>query len=221
MTWIIYPAKTEPVLATPETVSADRWLQPFSEPSRRKVQAATPTLFQPIEVAAPVVVPDIGWLSPLDVPTRRRVSAPQQLPFQPSTTPAAVAVPDQWLMPLSVPVRRDVSNGWMPVFAFAPAAPFPESTSADRWFRPLSEPKRFPKRLHAAMQPAEYRNVTTDIGTNVTVDVNNTSLLMTMNTPHACVFWTSIDDSQTPGWAAITPSQSPGWTAIDDSQTCP
>jgi len=33
------------------------------------------------------------------------------------------------------------------------------------------------------------------------------------------VYWSLIDDSQTPSWQNIGDAQTPGWSTIDDSET--
>ena len=112
MARILYPQLFEPVSTSPETVTADRWLQQLSQPVQTRritaaVLAASGLVMGPVSTAPERVSVD-RWLQPLSQPVLTRVqtaavraSAGAVGPV--STSPEAVTA-DRWLQGLSQPL---------------------------------------------------------------------------------------------------------------------
>ncbi len=101
-----YQQHTEPVSTRPETVTEDRWHQPWSEPVRPKIKPALAIAliasglgWDPQPIAAPTL--NTGWQQPLSDPVRVKPSRIiDRYPF------VASAVHIGWFAPLSEPVPR-------------------------------------------------------------------------------------------------------------------
>ena len=133
MATIIYPSLQQPILTaaqTPETVTEDRWHQPWSDPSGR-LNA---------KVAAGVAVALIA----------------SGLSFAPQPIANTTQTIDQLGYAWSEPVRTapQLATAGQAFHGFVEAAPFEEQSSPDKWFAPLSEPVRVPARLVTAAQQA-------------------------------------------------------------------
>jgi hypothetical protein len=109
----------------PETVSADRWFVPFSEPTRYKQTRVA-----------------------LHTGAQQFASFVQFAPF------AETVSADRWFVPFSEPTRflKALPTAQQQFSALVEFAPFAESVSADRWFVPFSEPVRFKPRMTTAHQ---------------------------------------------------------------------
>jgi hypothetical protein len=86
-----------------------------------------------------------------------QIASGQTLDPFPRDTPEFLG-PDKWWQPFSERLyskpglRADLQQ----VLSYSESAQFPESTSIDRYLYPFGEPKRFPKRLDAASNPAFF-----------------------------------------------------------------
>lgn len=121
--WLLYPTLQAPVLDNaqrPESVTEDRWHQPYSEPRRDGVAKA-------FAIALAVA---------------------SGLTFCPQPPVANVTV-DRFFVSLSEPVKvpARLITGAQEACFFGRAAPFPEAVTIDRWQIALSEPVRIKPRL--------------------------------------------------------------------------
>jgi hypothetical protein len=156
--------KTDPF---PEAVSIDRWQQPFSEPVRVKRRTADfPYLAFVKADPFPESVTVDRWLLGLSEPVRcvRRTADYPALTFYPLPF-----VPWDWRVPLSEPTRRQPRTTDFPALWLVKAAPFEETTTVDRYWQPLSEPRgrRFPASQQQALAWSDFTPASTE---NVTLD---------------------------------------------------
>src|SRR6266446_417280 len=147
---LIYQAHSEPVSTSPETVTEDRWHQPWSEPVRPKIKPALAIAliasglgWDPQPPIAPPQSID-KWQQPLSEPARKkedRISLRVRYPF------IYGSVYMSWFGPLPEPVRTKIN----PVLSVAliasgsswdPQPIAPPVQSIDKWQQPLSEPVR-------------------------------------------------------------------------------
>lgn len=122
------------------------WQQPFDEPTlRRGLPAAQQQAFAFVKAApfAETVSVD-RWLRPLSEPLRLRRPVAYQLPsaFWPYPIPNVDAPVGYGAIYPDRALRKSLPVGDQQHLAFVKAAPFAESVTADRWWRPLSEPRR-------------------------------------------------------------------------------
>lgn len=165
---LIYPSLQQPV---PYTGNADenaaRWYKQWADPvDTRKVSAQR----QIALIASGMAPIDAKWDNPAEQifadkwwqQWRERLYPKRGLaaylhPFHTDLTPAApfeeTIYIDKYLYPFSLPVwhKARLEVGDQPFFA---AEPEPEDQDFMAWFRPMSEPKRFPKRLEPGQNPA-------------------------------------------------------------------
>src|SRR6266481_2862405 len=153
MAYLIYQAKTDVVnRGAPETVSADRWFQPWSLPVR--VKPALPASEQQFLAAQPNPVISIPWFNWLSEPVRARLglaaSAQQVLALAKAAPFPESVSEDRWHQPWSEPVR---TKPGLPVgeqqFYALPLNPIVPFSS----FSPFVDPVR-PKSLGAHQQQA-------------------------------------------------------------------
>src|SRR5882724_7534457 len=145
-----YQPHTEPVSTRPETVTEDRWHQPWSEPVRTKIKPALAIALiasglgwdpQPI-AAAPIQT--IGWQSPLSEPVRKKedkVGLRVRYPF------IYGSVYMSWFGPLSEPARVKINPALSVALIVSgsiwnPQPIAPPVQNIDKWLQPLSEPVR-------------------------------------------------------------------------------
>ena len=160
-----YQIHTEPVLATPETVTESRWHQPWSEPVRFKILPALAIVLAATSGAfAPVFSPDIEpgksyttWNAPLNEPVRlpKRLQAGLNPDFVYGDQKPVVTV--SYYNWLTEPVRQKPGLGaHLQQFDPYQVPVQPQSNRLIQWYDNLSEPVRFPPRLHAALNPYQF-----------------------------------------------------------------
>ncbi len=129
------PFGPKPVIAAgpAETITVDKWFQPPSGPTRRKiiVAALAGCVLAPIQ---PQHNDGIGWHRPLSEPTRRVSERQKQelvsVPFNEFT------LVNKWFRPLAEPVRRITTRQQQSVAWQW----FNEAFKPDTYHRPFSEP---------------------------------------------------------------------------------
>jgi hypothetical protein len=140
----------------PESVSLDRWMVPLSGPVLFKPDLLTgsnPFSAWSAYVQAPVeAIFSDKWFKALSEPVRVRSSATSKAVSGGSFNPASlpnVVIMAAWFASLSEPVRfkPGLEPASHPAFALAQAAPFGEEINLDKWFRSLSEPAAYLKRV--------------------------------------------------------------------------
>lgn len=138
----------------PETVSADRWAYPTSQPTYAKPR------IQPDAVSyglGEVVNPD-KWFVPLSEPqrTRPRLGTPSQqsVAYIGASPFAETVTADRWAQPLSTPTlaKRKVQPDSVSYAYFV--APSTETVTVDKWYVELSSPVRQRIGLAAFQQQA-------------------------------------------------------------------
>src|SRR6266446_3472306 len=144
---LIYQAHSEPVSTSPETVTEDRWHQPWSEPVRQKIKPALAIALIASGLSwdpQPIPTQSDAWRQPLSEPTRKRedkIALRVRYPF------IYGSVYMSWFGPLPEPVRTKIDprlsialiasgSSWNP----QPIAP--PVQNIDKWQQPLSEPVR-------------------------------------------------------------------------------
>lgn len=153
--WFQYPAKTEPVLAQAESVTEDRWHQPWSEPVRFKISGQLAIalmasgLFSFPQNAGETITVD-KWFAHWREPVRFKgvfpgVPTSAQLAGFPSPQPF---VSFGWFDKLNEPIVKQkigLRAGSQP---FQTGSPQPFVSFS--WFRPQTELAPFPKKGLAA-----------------------------------------------------------------------
>lgn len=114
MAVIQYQIHAEPVLANPETVSEDRWHEPWSEPVRFKIVPA---------LAIALIAASGNSFNPLPIP---------------NTSPSADKYWDRFEEP--VRTKPGLAAAEHQFLALVEASPFAETTTEDRYHQPWSEP---------------------------------------------------------------------------------
>lgn len=121
----------------PESVTEDRWHNPWSEPVRVKpALPVTEQAFVAQDFPEPVIVS--GWDVSLSEPVRVRAIQTVQIPFSPFFDPVPFVKID-WFDWLSEPVRIKQCVTWQQFIAQSESAQFPESVTEDRWHRPWTD----------------------------------------------------------------------------------
>jgi len=184
MPLLIYPSLQAPVLATGqfgESVTEDRWHQPFSEPRRfARAPGMAIALLASGQFFAPLSIPNFNAVEiwrPWSEPVRSRPGLSALLQRTLSQThappyPEAVSE-DRWHQPLSEPIvkmRPHLAARLQQTLALVKADPFPETVSLDRWLRPLEEPVRVRPRLITGAQRDEWLVKAAPFPESVTVD---------------------------------------------------
>lgn len=121
-----------------ETVTADRWAQPPSQPTRRITSVASHQAVI-IGTSLPVVASADRWWRPLAEPTRRITSVAGQLAATRSTEPV-VASPDRWMQAFGQTRRAKTNTPVLPPALFVPVVVPP--VPVNYWYAPFSEPQR-------------------------------------------------------------------------------
>src|SRR6266436_2153272 len=142
-----YQPHTEPVSTRPETVTEDRWHQPWSEPVRVKIKPALAIALIASGLGwdpQPPIIPPQSidkWQQPLSEPVRKKEDRIALRTRYPSI---ASAVHMGWFNPLSEPVPRaksGLSAANQQAFAFNPFPIVPVQINIG-WFNNLSDPVR-------------------------------------------------------------------------------
>ena len=166
MTHRLYPSLQQPVLTDAqraETVTEDRWHQPWGEPRLTVARAAGFAIalmasgqsFDPNPIVPFAPSADIyGYAFAEPVRVKPGINAALQLAF--TVDPTAITLPetvtiDRWQLPWAEPVRlpKRLPEPVQEFFQFQPTP----IISMD-WFAPMAEPVRVPQRLHEANQLA-------------------------------------------------------------------
>lgn len=152
-----YQVKTEPVLATPETVTEDRWHQPWSEPVRQKIN---PTLAVALIVSgATFLSPTAGETVTLDkyytnfaepVRIKPGLPTPEQTFLWALEKPEDQTLESKWHFPWSEPVRLPprLITGAQQTWAYGTFNP----VYTFSYYLPLNEPVRLKPGLGAHLQ---------------------------------------------------------------------
>ena len=123
-----YPIGTEPVSTSPETVTEDRWHQPWSEPVRQRIAP---------QLAVALIASGLAYVN----------AGPFAEPVTEDRFHAA------WSEPVREKVNRQLATALIASGATVPPiAPFPETVTEDRWHQPWSEPVRVKPALPAGEQ---------------------------------------------------------------------
>ena len=175
MSRTLYPILQAPVLAAGqylETVTEDRWHQPWSEPVRFRILPALAVVLATAsgQFFNPQVLPNVDpgklptWFAPFTDPVRvpaRLTTGGQRADFLVEAAPFLETVTEsRWHYPWSEPVRVPLRLG-AGINQFQPDNPFgetqPETVTESRWHYPWSEPVRFrPPPLITADQKADW-----------------------------------------------------------------
>ena len=171
---ILYPILQAPVLTAsqfPETVSEDKWHQPWSEPVRFKIlpalavalAAASGNFFNPLPV--PNVNPSVvasTWFAPLSEPVRvpaRLATGAQRADFLVESAPFAedMSAMSKWYSPFRDPVRvpPSLGAGLNQFTAQDHAPPYQETVFVSEWFIPFTDPVRTKPDIGVSRQKAE------------------------------------------------------------------
>lgn len=139
----------------PESISEDRFHQPWSEPVRQKVGIAATQ--HPFVAFDPFPFVSFSWFNPLSEPSRRATNAALQSTTAFTPFIASTASVDGWGTALSeIPPKP--KPGLLPAqqqfLALAEAAPFPETVSEDRFHQAWAEPVRTKPGLLVGQQQA-------------------------------------------------------------------
>ena len=161
-----------PFPITGETVTADKWIYPLSEPVR--VKKSVPwqqfTTLDPYGLTQPEKVTESRWHQPWSEPVRikSRISAASQQTLALHHNPT---VSFGWFGNLSAPTSLAKSGLRASLQQFTTIDPYaltqPERVSEDKWHQPWSEPQRSKRGLLA---PAQLTSVVPTVTERVTVD---------------------------------------------------
>jgi len=152
----------------PETVTEDRWHEPWSDPVRVKPglgpQLAQPEPYSPLETAR-----EFRWFQPLSEPTRRltNVALQSTTAFTPVVTTQVNA--DSWFIAWLDPTRRRWDGASQQFIAQSESQQFPEIVSEDKWHQAWSEPVRT-RNLAACQQPEPFFDPQPFTGENIFED---------------------------------------------------
>lgn len=162
MAVLIYPSLQQPVLADQplDQPPYKQWADPDLGVNVRKQALAAciasgPQL-DPFPRGTPEFIGPDKWWQPFSerlYPKNGLQAARQQfLAYSESAQFPEVVYIDKYLYPFSLPVwhKARLEVGDQPFYY---AEPEPEEQDVMSWFRPLSEPKRFPKRLDTGLNP--------------------------------------------------------------------
>lgn len=150
----LIPGAQPAFLFQPTPIISIGWYAPMAEPKR--FVKALPVADQPFYQAEPEPEElDVeAWFARLSEPKRfpARLLAGTQPFYLFQPTPI---IQINWLTFLAEPKR--FPRG-LPFFEqhYYEAEPEPEELDLETWWKPFSEPQRFPKRLHAALNPAVF-----------------------------------------------------------------
>lgn len=124
-----------------EPVTADRWVQPPTQPTRRIPTQQPAGAVAPISTLPETVTAD-RWFQPTSQPVRARQVQQQTGGVAPVTTatPQENITLDKWAQPTNQPTRRAAPQ--QPAGAFAPIVWTGEVVLLDKWFQPPSQPTR-------------------------------------------------------------------------------
>lgn len=155
-----YQVKTDPVFTGGETVTADKWIYPWSEPVRyKKIEIAliaSGNFFTPASPFPEVVFED-RWHYPWSEPVRQRQGLGPQ--YQQYNTLDTQQIPTNvgmaWFGWLSEPVREKPGLGaWLQKTIALDVPVQPPAATLIQWFGWLSEPVREKIGLKAELQRA-------------------------------------------------------------------
>lgn len=142
------------------------WLRPLNEPVRRHPQSqnaiSAPSFFYPYQTVVEVSLVSKWfrpWSEPVMQPKRLRAEHNPALFWVQANFGESPDFP-KWGYPWSEPVRvkRDpkANTALMASGPYFPIQPYPEVVVPSEWWRPFSEPVRFPARLTTANQQAAF-----------------------------------------------------------------
>ena len=151
----IYQSQTKPVFPpTPETITADKWIYPWSEPVRTR---RFPTSEQQVSsLGFPPPVTAGQWIYAWSEPVRSKrglsVTLQQTLAWQfvaPVAPSTDVVVPTTWSGPPDRNLLLQYQRSTAPV-----TVPSAEIITVDKWFKSWQEPVRIRRGLRASEQQA-------------------------------------------------------------------
>lgn len=152
-----YQVLTEPVSTRPETVTEDRWHQPWSEPVRKRINpklaialAASGLFFTPQTVGE--IINADKWYAPWRDPVRVKPGLRPAVSQNPLTFNPRPFVSFGWYGNLSEPVRikRGLRASLQPFFT-GDTTVIPTGRLL-QWYAPWREPVRFKPGLRASLQ---------------------------------------------------------------------
>jgi hypothetical protein len=134
-----------PTIITAETITEDKWHQPWSEPvrTRRFSTAEQQTLAWGIAAPQPEVITEDKWHQPWSDPvrTRKLATAQQQFLAWSGFTPEVITE-DKWHRPWLDPVRVRPKVVFQQDSAWAaPTIITAEVVTEDKWYQPWAEPR--------------------------------------------------------------------------------